>query len=70
MNSARAASSTGLVLAAAAMLLLTFGVRQTTGLFAAPIHLDTGVGIDLVRLSCGIENANDIIADLDQALTR
>ncbi|RSX54881.1 O-acetylhomoserine aminocarboxypropyltransferase/cysteine synthase [Bifidobacterium dolichotidis] len=30
---------------------------------------EAGVGIDLVRLSCGIENAEDIIADLDQALT-
>lgn len=29
---------------------------------------EAGVGIDLVRLSCGIENADDIIADLDQAL--
>ncbi|WP_160212646.1 O-acetylhomoserine aminocarboxypropyltransferase/cysteine synthase family protein [Adlercreutzia aquisgranensis] len=27
-----------------------------------------GIGADLVRLSCGIENARDIIADLDQAL--
>ncbi len=30
--------------------------------------VEAGVGIDLVRLSCGIENADDIIADLDQAL--
>lgn len=30
--------------------------------------IEAGVGIDLVRLSCGIENADDIIADLDQAL--
>ena len=29
---------------------------------------EAGVGIDLVRLSCGIENTADIIADLDQAL--
>lgn len=29
---------------------------------------EAGVGIDLVRLSCGIENAQDIIDDLDQAL--
>ena len=29
---------------------------------------EAGVGIDLVRLSCGIENAADIIADLKQAL--
>jgi O-acetylhomoserine (thiol)-lyase len=27
-----------------------------------------GIGPDLVRLSVGIENAADIIADLDQAL--
>jgi O-acetylhomoserine (thiol)-lyase len=27
-----------------------------------------GVGIDMVRLSCGIENPQDIIADIDQAL--
>ena len=30
--------------------------------------IEAGVGIDLVRLSCGIENADDIITDLDQAL--
>ena len=29
---------------------------------------EAGVGIDLVRLSCGIENVADIIDDLDQAL--
>lgn len=29
---------------------------------------EAGVGIDLVRLSCGIENADDIIADLKQAM--
>ena len=29
---------------------------------------EAGVGIDLVRLSCGIENADDIIADIRQAL--
>ena len=27
-----------------------------------------GIGPDLVRLSCGIEDAADLIADLDQAL--
>ena len=27
-----------------------------------------GVSPDLVRLSCGLENADDLIADLDQAL--
>mgnify|MGYP000933320438 CR=1 FL=1 len=30
--------------------------------------VEAGVGIDLVRLSCGIENADDIIADLKQAM--
>ena len=29
---------------------------------------EAGVGIDLVRLSCGLENADDIIADLKQAM--
>jgi O-acetylhomoserine (thiol)-lyase len=27
-----------------------------------------GVGADLIRLSCGIEDADDLIADLAQAL--
>ena len=27
-----------------------------------------GVGADLIRLSCGLENAQDLIADLDQAI--
>ena len=29
---------------------------------------ECGIGEDLIRLSVGIENAEDIIADLDQAL--
>lgn len=29
-----------------------------------------GVSPDLVRLSCGLENADDLIADLDQALAQ
>ena len=31
--------------------------------------IEAGVQPDLIRLSVGIENANDIIADLEQALT-
>ena len=27
-----------------------------------------GVGADLIRLSCGLENAQDLIADIAQAL--
>lgn len=33
-------------------------------------QLSTGVSPELVRLSVGIESADDIIADLDQALNR
>lgn len=29
-----------------------------------------GVGADLIRLSCGLENVEDLIADLDQAIAR
>ncbi len=29
-----------------------------------------GVGADLIRLSCGLENAEDLIADLDQAIAK
>ncbi|MDY3354834.1 MAG: PLP-dependent transferase, partial [Prevotella sp.] len=31
---------------------------------------EAGVAPDLVRLSVGIENAEDIIADLEQAMSR
>jgi len=40
-----AAGTLGLVLAAAAILLITMGVRQTTGLFLLPITQTTGVSI-------------------------
>ena len=29
-----------------------------------------GITPDLVRMSCGIEDANDLIADMDQALAQ
>ena len=29
-----------------------------------------GVGADLIRLSCGLENAEDLIADLKQAIEK
>ena len=29
-----------------------------------------GVGADLIRLSCGLENAQDLIADLEQAIAQ
>ncbi|MBQ4040857.1 MAG: PLP-dependent transferase, partial [Oscillospiraceae bacterium] len=30
--------------------------------------IEAGVSADLVRYSCGIENVNDLIADIEQAL--
>ena len=32
--------------------------------------LAAGVGPDLVRMSCGLEDARDLIADIDQALAQ
>lgn len=32
--------------------------------------LGAGVSADLIRLSCGLENADDLIADIDQALAK
>ncbi len=32
--------------------------------------VDAGIGADLIRMSVGIENADDIIADIDQALSQ
>ena len=31
---------------------------------------ECGVGADLIRLSCGLENALDLIADLEQAIDK
>lgn len=44
----------GLLLAAAGMLMITMGARQTTGLFVAPIHQDTGIGIATISLALAI----------------
>ena len=44
----------GLLLTASAMLMLTMGVRQTTGLFMAPIHESTGIGIAKIGLALTI----------------
>ncbi|SKC77470.1 MFS transporter [Pseudoxanthomonas indica] len=43
-----------LLLAAAATLMITMGARQTTGLFVAPIHESTGVGIAAISLALAI----------------
>ena len=44
----------GLLLTAAAMLMLTMGVRQTTGLFMTPIHESTGIGIASISFALAI----------------
>lgn len=41
----RARAHWGLLVTASAMLMLTMGARQTTGLFVEPIHRQTGIGI-------------------------
>lgn len=40
--------------AAAVLLLITIGVRQTTGLFVAPIDLSTGIGIASISFALAI----------------
>ncbi|MEL1265086.1 MFS transporter [Pseudoxanthomonas putridarboris] len=44
----------GLLLAAAGMLMITMGARQTTGLFVAPIHQSTGIGIAAISFALAI----------------
>ncbi len=44
-RSTASASTLGLIIAAAAILLITMGVRQTSGLFLLPITASTGVSI-------------------------
>jgi MFS family permease len=45
ITTARAASFWGLLLAAAAIMMLTTGSRQTLGLFLSPLNTATGLGI-------------------------
>ncbi|WP_231472304.1 MFS transporter [Pseudoxanthomonas suwonensis] len=54
MNAAGNRGTAGLVIAAGVILMLTMGARQTTGLFVAPIHLDTGIGIATISLALAI----------------
>ena len=44
----------GLLITAASMLMITMGVRQTTGLFLQPIHQSTGVGIAAISFALAI----------------
>ncbi|MCC5088070.1 MFS transporter [Xanthomonas campestris] len=44
----------GLLVTASAMLMLTMGARQTTGLFVEPIHRQTGIGIASISFALAI----------------
>lgn len=44
----------GLLITASAMLMITMGVRQTTGLFLQPIHQSTGVGIAAISFALAV----------------
>lgn len=44
----------GLLATASAVLMLTMGVRQTTGLFVDPIHRDTGIGIAAISFALAV----------------
>lgn len=44
----------GLMLAAAAMLMITMGARQSMGLFVAPLHESTGIGIAAISFALAV----------------
>jgi cystathionine gamma-synthase len=50
--------------------LITYPLVQTHSAIPEPMRLSAGVNDRLMRLSVGIENADDLIADLDTALKR
>ncbi|MCC5068511.1 MFS transporter [Xanthomonas campestris] len=50
----RARAHWGLLATASAMLMLTMGARQTTGLFVEPIHRQTGIGIASISFALAI----------------
>lgn len=51
---ARALGLWGLLLPAAAILMITMGARQTTGLFVSPINTATGLGIVSISLALAV----------------
>jgi MFS family permease len=57
LNNATETSSRGawlLMLCAAAILMLTMGARQTSGLFVSPINTSTGLGIASISLALAV----------------
>ncbi|HPU51647.1 MAG TPA: MFS transporter, partial [Burkholderiaceae bacterium] len=43
-----------ITLLAAALLMVTMGIRQSTGLFISPINTDTGLGIVTISFALAI----------------
>ncbi|MEW5862839.1 MAG: MFS transporter [Pseudomonadota bacterium] len=52
--STRIASPLAVTLAAAAILMITMGIRQSFGLFVGPLHAATGLGVATVSLALAI----------------
>lgn len=48
--------------------LVTYPLVQTHGLIPGPMLDKLGIDERLLRLSVGLENAEDLIADLEQAI--
>lgn len=53
---------------AARRALVTYPLVQTHGSIPGPILDKLGIDERLLRLSVGLENAEDLIADLEQAI--
>lgn len=54
METTRAATPWPLILLAAAVLMVTMGLRQTTGLFVSPLNTSTGLGIVTVSFALAV----------------
>ena len=50
--------------------LITYPVKQTHGDIPREIREEIGITEDLIRLSVGIEDVDDLILDLDQAISK
>ena len=53
-ESARRSAAWGVLLTAAAILMITMGTRQTTGLFLSPLNTATGLGIATISFAMAV----------------
>ena len=61
----------GLSSSAALILVFLSALSRVNGIEMTDAELEAcGVGADLIRLSCGLENKEDLIADLAQAIDK